>query len=123
MKSGRMTDVLERIPSPLELRNMLEEMVRLDLLGPAGGPEEELDERTVRGRYIVGLLAPRGQRLEPEAFDSLGVDGAEDGQDGKSDELVPQSASLLHSSIGLTFTVDRDAPAVQIRAAWASITA
>ncbi len=114
-----MSDTLEeRIPTPLELRDMLEDMVRKDLLGPAGGPEEEIDERTVRSRYIVGLLAPRGQRLEPEEIDPLGVDGAEDGQDGKSDELLPQAASFLPSSIGMTFTVDRDASEILIRAAW-----
>ena len=49
----------------LELRAELEAMVRRDLLGPAGGPEEEVDERAVRGRYILGLLARRGQ------FDTL----------------------------------------------------
>ena len=114
-----MSDILEeRIPTQLELRDMLEEMVRLDLLGPAGGPEEELDERTVRSRYIVGLLAPRGQRLEPEELDALAVDGAEDGQDGKSDDLLAQTASFLPSSIGMTFTVEREAEAIQIRAAW-----
>ena len=50
---------LETLPD-LELRAELEAMVRRDLLGPAGGPEEEVDERAVRGRYILGLLAPRG---------------------------------------------------------------
>ena len=30
-----------------------------------GGPEEEVDERAVRGRHILGLLARRGQ------FDTL----------------------------------------------------
>lgn len=39
----------DQIPSPLELRAQLEAMVRRDLLGPAGGPEEEVDERAVRG--------------------------------------------------------------------------
>ena len=29
------------------------------LLGPAGGPDEELTERNVRDRYLVGVLAPR----------------------------------------------------------------
>jgi len=33
-------------------------MVIGDLLGPAGGESEELTERTVRDRYIVGVLAP-----------------------------------------------------------------
>ena len=50
----------EQIPSPLQLRDQLEAMIRRDLLGPAGGPEEEVDERAVRGRYSLGLLAPRG---------------------------------------------------------------
>ena len=33
-------------------------MVICDLLGPAQGPEEELVERSVRERYLVGILAP-----------------------------------------------------------------
>jgi len=40
---------------------MLEERVVGDLLGPAGGPDEELTERNVRDRYLVGVLAPRSQ--------------------------------------------------------------
>ena len=32
-------------------------MVLRDLLGPAGGAEEIVEEDNVRGRYIVGLLA------------------------------------------------------------------
>ena len=43
-------------------------MVIGDLLGPAGGDAEELTERSVRDRYLVGVLAPsRGQ--EPEEPD------------------------------------------------------
>ena len=52
----------ERSPSPLQLRAELEAMVRRDLLGPAGESDEEVDERAVCGRYILGLLAPRGLR-------------------------------------------------------------
>ncbi len=42
-------------PTPLQLRAELEKMVRQDLLGPKGGPEEEIIGRgvSVRGRYIV----------------------------------------------------------------------
>lgn len=47
-------------PSPLQLRAELEALVRDDLLGPKYGSEEELTER-VRDRYIIGLVAPRGQ--------------------------------------------------------------
>jgi hypothetical protein len=55
-----MSDVL-KAPSPLELRAELEEMVRKDLLDPAGSPDEEGEERNVRGCYIVGLLAHTGR--------------------------------------------------------------
>jgi hypothetical protein len=52
-------------PSPMQFRAELEEMIRHDLLGPAGGPYEEVAERSVRGRYIVGLLAPAGRACCP----------------------------------------------------------
>lgn len=48
---------LENKKSPLELRTELHKMVVADLLGPAGGEEETVDEATVRSRYVVGLLA------------------------------------------------------------------
>ena len=62
--------------SPLELRAEQEAMVRCDLLGPAGGLEEEVDERVVRGRYILGLLTPRGQTILPGDQDDLPAGGA-----------------------------------------------
>ena len=70
-----MYETLE-IPSAIELRAELEEMVCKDLLGPAGGPSEELDEANVRGRYVVGLLAPRGQSLLPYEQDHLAAVGS-----------------------------------------------
>jgi len=45
-------------PSSSVLRTELESMVLGDLLGPAAGENEELTERTVRDRYLVGVLAP-----------------------------------------------------------------
>ena len=102
----------------MQLRAELEEMVRRDLLGPAGGPHEELDERNVRGRYIVGLLAPRGQSILPDEQDDLAVGGSGDDQDGKTDTVIPQTASMLPSSIGFTFSVDGAAEAIQITAHW-----
>ena len=46
-----------------------------DLLGPAGGEEEIVDEPYVRDRYILGLLAPKGQSVIPEEQEDLAVDG------------------------------------------------
>jgi len=50
------------------IRDELMECVRKDLLGPAGGPKEEVDERRVRDRYLVGMLAPRRQVVAALAF-------------------------------------------------------
>ncbi len=50
-------------PSAAALRDELEHLVLLDLLGPAGGQHEEVTERNVRDRYLVGMLAPQRQRL------------------------------------------------------------
>jgi len=48
-----MSSLLGELPSTMVLRAKLEEMVANDLLGPAGGPNEELTERNVRDRYLV----------------------------------------------------------------------
>jgi hypothetical protein len=55
--------ILPAKPSSARLRAMLEEMVVNDLLGPAGGNDQELIERTVRDRP-----AARDPRLK-EAVD------------------------------------------------------
>lgn len=106
------------IPSPLNLRKELDTLVRQDLLGPAGGEREELAERTVRGRYVLGLLAPKGQSRPADDDDPIGVGGASDSQDGQADTDVPATVSMLPSSIGLTFTVDGEATAIQVTAKW-----
>jgi hypothetical protein len=45
------------VPTHYAIREQLQQTVVNDFLGPAGGPDEELDERP-RDRYIVGMLAP-----------------------------------------------------------------
>jgi len=60
-----MTELLKVKLSDMQLRAKLEEMVLHDLLGPAGGPEEEITERNVHDRYLVGVLAPRSQADTP----------------------------------------------------------
>src|SRR5260221_2034708 len=91
--------------SPAQLRDELERLVLLELLGPAGGPEEELDETSVRDRYLVGTLAPRDQQIIPEELEELAIAEASSGEDGLSDETTLQSATLYPSSIGLSFCV------------------
>jgi hypothetical protein len=115
--------VLSRPRSPCELRATLEEMVIADLLGPAGGAEEEIDERNVRDRYLVGVLAPRRQQQEPQAKrddddededipaipDELSEGGADTVDDGNTDKDVPIVKAHLPSSFGMSFCVDKSA--------------
>ncbi len=105
-------------PSAAELRDELERQVLLDLLGPSGGPEEEIDEPNVHDRYLVGLLAPRNQQIVPEELDELGT--AEDGsmEDGPNDDAALQVTSLCPSAIGLSFCVDGGTPRLRISASW-----
>src|SRR5919198_816223 len=54
-----MTETLKQsVPSSLALRDELEAMFLKELLGPAGGPDEEIEE-SPSTRYFVGVLAPR----------------------------------------------------------------
>lgn len=101
-----------------ELRQRLEQLVISDLLGPCDGPNEIVDERTVRGRYLVGMLAPRGQSGIPEEYDDADMTGT-DSEDGQVDAPPPKaSTAMLPSSIGLTFAATLDASALQVTARW-----
>jgi hypothetical protein len=108
--------------TPAQIRAALEEAVIADLLGPANGPDEIVEEHDVRGRYLVGLLAPRGQRAMPEEWDDQ-AQGGTDGEDGVTEAPAPKaSASMLPSSLGLTFVVSGEAPALQVTARWGRYT-
>src|SRR5881227_2695525 len=73
-----MSNVLPTSPNPVQLRAMLEAMVVGDLLSPAGGPDEELTERNVRDRYLVGVLAPRPQsQTAPPKLDAADPEGGQ----------------------------------------------
>lgn len=82
-----MSSLLEERPSPMQLRAALEEMVVKDLLGPAGGPNEEVYERNVRDRYLVGVLAPPQHGSGVEASSPVGVDDGDDEIPHIPDEL------------------------------------
>jgi hypothetical protein len=105
-------------PTPSQVRSELLQAVLLDLLGPAAGPDEELDERNVRDRYLVGMLAPKRQELSPEEFDELAQGGVGSTEDGSTDFTAPPARTMFPSSFGMTFCVDPEAEAIQITARW-----
>jgi hypothetical protein len=109
---------LENKITPLDLRTQLHQMVVADLLGPAGGEDETVDEQNIRSRYVVGLLAPKGQSVLPDEEDEeLAVAGT-DTQDGKPSSPIPSVPTMLPSSMGLTFSVSAQAKAIQVVARW-----
>jgi len=127
-----MTNILTSSPSPMQLRATLEEMVIADLLGPAAGPDEEIDERNVRDRYLVGVLAPRPQPQTPQAKpeeddedeeiplipDELSEGGADTADDGTTDKDVQIVKAHLPSSFGMSFCVDKSAMSLKVEARW-----
>src|SRR5947208_7599197 len=110
--------VVLQLLSPSALRDELERLVLLDLLGPASGPNEELEDGSVRDRYLVGALAPSEQQTTPEEMDELAIpdDGA--GEDSTSDEGALQIATLCPSSLGFSFCVDDTATSLGVTASW-----
>lgn len=113
-----MADSVLQAPSPSDIREELQAAVMRDLLGPAGGPEEEVDETSVRERYLVGMLAPRRQVLEPQQFDDLAVGGEGTAEEGTTDIGAPQATTMFPSSFGMTFCVDGAASALLATVRW-----
>ncbi len=108
------------VPTPHAIRDELTEMVVKDLLGPAGGPDEELDQREdrVTGRYLVGMLAPKSMAVEAEGQDALHTDQAEDVEVGSTEASAPSTTTFFPNSIGLSFVVEPEAKAVLIKTVW-----
>ena len=87
-------------PSASDIRAELLRAVQLDLLGPVGGPEEEVDEPSVRDRYLVGMLAPKRQELSPEEFDELPQGGSGTGEDGTPECTSPPARRCSRRPLG-----------------------
>ena len=106
--------------TPHAIRDELTAMIVHDLLGPAGGAEEELDQREdrVTGRYLVGMLAPKSTPVEAEEQDTLGTDGKDDPEVGATDASTPPAATFFPNSIGMSFVVESDAKAILIKTEW-----
>jgi hypothetical protein len=116
-----------KIPSQHQLRAELEKMVIADLLGPAGGDQEEITERSVRDRYVIGVLAPNrvfadvndpDDEETPLLPDELAEGGRDSVDDGATDKDVPVAVAHLPSSFGMTFSVDSGATAIKVSTSW-----
>src|SRR5947209_6949371 len=106
------------VPSPAHLREELQAMVIRDLLGSAGGADEELTEDRVHDRYLVGMLAPEKVQTVPEEQDELGIAEEGAGEEGPADVDASQVTSLSPSSFGMSFCVDKEATTLRVTARW-----
>jgi hypothetical protein len=97
-------------PTPASIRDELTDMVVRDLLGPAGGPEEELNqyEDHVYGRYLVGMLAPKSSEIPGGELDDLSTTGGDEGEEGAPDSGTPPVGTYFPSSMGMSFVVTSD---------------
>lgn len=110
--------VLSRV-SHAELRSQLQQMVHADLLGPAGGEEEEIAGENVSDRYIVGMLAPRRVLVRREGQDDLAVSAGEATvEDDDPDLTATANTTLFPSSFGLTCIISGAAQSLRITARW-----
>lgn len=111
--------------SSYEVRDELEDLIRADLLGPAGGEAEELPPKAwPRERYLVGMLGPKhaptsavGDAADMPDTES-GVQG--DASEGELPEVVtPQNLGRIWaSSMGLSFAVPGDVDVLAVTASW-----
>ncbi len=118
-----------------ELREEVEQLIRDDLIGPLGGPEEELLEPPV-DRYLLGLLAPHfgsrtpsstteEQESDPIAADAQPEDplanssvSSDSGWEGTPEDRPPAVDQLVPSAFGLTFCLDSDCETLLVDASW-----
>ena len=121
-----------KTPGRLEIREEFVDMIRRELLGPAGGPEEIITEPTVRDRYAVGLLAPRNATEVPDPEDERGplpTDESDTVEEGYAEGELPgfgavdlgaasTRKSMIPSSIGLTFALKSETEALKITLRW-----
>ena len=101
-------------------------MVVADLLGPVGGPEEEIltsIDKVVRDRYLLGVLAPSGTvAIDPERADSAEVEGNTSPDIPTDDEPMPDAAAakaaMFPSSIGMSFVLEERATTIRVESNW-----
>jgi hypothetical protein len=105
--------------STAPLRQELEDLIRRDLLGPAGGEQEAITEQSVRNRYLLGMLAPlKITEIDEEPFDEL-ADGSEDNaEEGTAEPSTPAKRGVAPSTFGLSFCLDLAETAFEAEARW-----
>jgi hypothetical protein len=105
-------------PSAPRVRGELDRLVRLELQGPAGGPDEEVDESSIKDRYLVGMLAPRDAEVGADQDDDLAVNERSADENNDSDRSGIRKGTMFPSSLGISFVVAKRVTQVRVTATW-----
>ena len=112
----------------VEVRDRLEEALRLNLIGPP--PGHELADEKIRGWtrpsswYLTGFLVPRQAaskaRSDAEADDDLGAEVPEKGglAEESAEDLKAAKRTFFPSSMGLSFLVPGNAQELRVTVSW-----
>jgi hypothetical protein len=105
--------------STAPLRKEFEDLIRRDLLGPAGGEHETVTEQSVRNRYLLGMLAPLKRiEEEEEPLEELADGSADSVEEGTAEPSTPANRSVAPSTFGLSFCLDLAETAFEAEALW-----
>lgn len=106
------------------LRNELTSLIANDLVGPAAGPSEEVNESRLSDRYLLGVLAPARRPVDPveESDEESDGDAIATGDETPDQPGRTAAPVLLPSSLGLTCSVLPEAPSVIVEVRWGEYT-
>jgi hypothetical protein len=97
----------------------LESVLRSELLGPAGGENEELSARERPTlRYLLGRLAPADTRVPADEDEGTADAGGADEEDSDTGYASPIAMSMNPSSIGLSFVTEPSVGQLQVTLRW-----
>jgi hypothetical protein len=102
------------------LRQEFDDMIRRDLLGPAGGEQEIITEQSVRNRYLLGMLAPLNiSETEDEPLDELADDSEDNPEEGTAEPSTPApKRNVTPSAMGFSFCLGSDEKEFHLQAGW-----
>jgi len=106
------------VPQPWTIREELQALILGELLGPAGGSDEEVGEARLIERYVLGMLAPQRVRATAEENDKLAVEGDTPTEEGESEPESLAAPTMFPSSCGMTFCVEGDVSSLVADARW-----
>ena len=105
--------------STAPLRQELEDLIRRDLLGPAGGEQETITEQSVRNRYLLGMLAPlKVIEVDEEPFEELADSSEDNAEEGTAEPSTPAKRGVEPSTLSLSFCLDLAETAFEAEARW-----